>query len=58
MIRQAVFILFIANTPFPSGSGVIRLAEMRKKIDAILIHADYLLLGTLGKEFVKGFGHS
>ena len=37
---------------------VIVLAVMRKKIDTILIHTDAFLLGTLGEEFVQGFGHS
>ena len=31
---------------------------MRKQIDTILIHADAFLLGTLGEELMKGFGHS
>ena len=31
---------------------------MRKQIDAVLIHADTFLLGTLGKEFVQRFRHS
>ena len=31
---------------------------MRKQIDAIRIHADAFLLGTLGEELVHGFEHS
>ncbi len=40
------------------GCGVFVLTIMRKQVNAILIHADAFLLGTLGEGLVQLLGHS